>query len=205
MEGCSLDAFALNWDGWTSVSSEITFGIFWIPIWAWKMIPCELFVQSLLNCFFAMQSVERLRLVSVVEKSKRFCIVCRPRGLLDAHAAVLLEFYFGLCLSWTLIWWREKNYDSISAYPFYSISASPLSIHKTRTFLLGWCWMIFNNWFRRKQALGISVTKFSWFIVALSLGLEISLKKLIVLTIASSHFVLHLYPLSLWNLELVNG
>lgn len=109
MEGCSLDAFALNWDGWTSVSSEITFGIFWIPIWAWKMIPCELFVQSLLNCFFAMQSLERLRLVSVVEKSKRFCIVCRPRGLLDAHAAVLLEFYFGLCLSWTLIWWRVRK------------------------------------------------------------------------------------------------
>jgi hypothetical protein len=100
-----------------------------------------------------MQSLERLRLVSVVEKSKLLCIVCRPRGLLDAHAAVLLEFYFGLCLSWTLIWWREKNYDSISASPFYSISASPfysisaspLSIHKTRTFLLGWCWMIFNN------------------------------------------------------------
>jgi len=53
----------------------------------------------------------------------------------------------------------EKNYDSISASPFYSISASPLSKHKTRTFLWGWCWMIFNNWFRRKQALEISVTK----------------------------------------------
>jgi hypothetical protein len=39
----------------------------------------------------------------------------------------------------------EKNYDSISASPFYSISASPLSTPKTRTFLLGWYWMIFSN------------------------------------------------------------
>jgi hypothetical protein len=73
------------------------------------VISRELNVQSLLKLFFAMQSLERLSLVSMVEKSKRLCIVCRPRGLLDAPAAVLLEFYFGPCLSWTLMWWRVRK------------------------------------------------------------------------------------------------
>ena len=67
------------------------------------------YVQSRLNCFFAMRSLERLSLVYMMENSNLFCIAGRPRGLLDAPAAVLLEFYLGLCLSWILIWRRVRK------------------------------------------------------------------------------------------------
>jgi hypothetical protein len=92
-----------------------------------------------------MQSLERLSLVSMVEKSTFLpCLETQRIIGCPCSSSAGILFWSVLVLDFDLVA-CEKNYYSISASPFYSTSASPLSKHKTRTFLLGWCWMTFNN------------------------------------------------------------